>query len=383
MRYTAQDRLEAAHWFLDIHDVEDPSPEMLQEWGRWVDASDGHRLAFAAVESAWHDAPATVHALASPASDRDDDEYDATVSIHEWQTRRNGQPLHSRRSPSAPIEHRWRRRLVGLATAAAIGATALLLLPRVVSHLSPNAGSTEFATRTGEHMQVTLADGSQVNLGARSRLSVQYTPSGRDVRLEVGEGFFAVQKDASRPFRVHVLNGIVTAVGTAFDVRTANDRVVVAVAEGTVQVTGADAPQDSTVTVSSSAPRSNQRASHGARITRGESISFVSRPAAHVLEPAAVIPVDPAQPARWREGWLVYRDEPLRDVLADIGRYTDHPIIVDAAVPVAPHFTGAVFKDSVVEWLESLPNAFPVTVKTDGERIVIAPASGSVLARDK
>jgi transmembrane sensor len=380
MIYTEKDRLEAANWFLDIHDVEAPSPEMLREWVRWMEDSEAHRLAFAAVESAWYAAPAN----ADPTADSnrsDDDEYDGTISIHEWRARQRKQPCAINDSSSARV---WRRpRWASLAAAAGVGAIALVVLLKWHG-LSSRAGAVaEFATHVGEHMQVTLADGSQVNLGARSRLLVAYTPTGRDVRLEAGEGFFSVQKDPSRPFRVNVLNGVVTAVGTAFDVRTANDRIVVAVAEGTVQVTGSEATSDPKTAVSLATPHLKPRTSETTRITRGESISFISHVDGQSLVHSSISRIDPGQPARWRDGWLVYRDEPLRDVLADIGRYTDRELIIEEGVPAAPHFTGAVFKDSVQEWLESLPNAFPVTIRTSGARITIAPASGSVLSRAK
>jgi ferric-dicitrate binding protein FerR (iron transport regulator) len=108
----------------------------------------------------------------------------------------------------------------------------------------------------------------------------------------------------------------------------------------------------------------------------------VSSREGNAIQPASVTRVDPADPARWREGWLVYRDEPLRDVLADIGRYSDRDIVVADSLSVNPHFTGAVFKDSIIEWLESLPNTFPVTVTIHGSRITVAPISKAILARE-
>jgi transmembrane sensor len=227
-------------------------------------------------------------------------------------------------------------------------------------------------------MQVTLPDGSQVSLGARSKLTVAYTHAERNVRLESGEAFFAVQKDPSRPFRVHVLDGIVTAVGTAFDVRTTNDRIRVAVSEGTVQV-------------SSPAPTLSKRIAlsltgHGkmapalARLTRGEAISFQSRSAGSAAERVALSRVDPSEPARWRDGWLVYRDEPLREVLADVARYVDRDLIVSNTLAMNSHFTGAIYKDSIIEWLESLPTAFAVSVNIDDARIRVAGTSAAALA---
>lgn len=379
MIYTEKDRLEAANWFLDIHEVEAPSAEMLREWVRWMDDSEAHRLAFAAVEGAWYAAPANANRKADSIPSDVDDEYDGTISIHEWRARqKRGQRCAFDDSTSA---RPWRRRhWRWFAAAAGVGAIALVLLLQLHGLGSRAGAVAEFATHIGEHMQVTLADGSQVNLGARSRLLVAYTPTGRDVRLEAGEGFFSVQKDTARPFRVHVLNGVVTAVGTAFDVRTANARIVVAVAEGTVQVTGSEASGPNT-TASPTTLLSRPRTTDTTRIARGESISFISRVADQSLVHSSISRIDPAQPARWRDGWLVYRDEPLRDVLADIGRYTDRELIIEDGVPAAAHFTGAVFKDSVQEWLESLPKAFPVTVRIIGTQITVGPASVSVLSQ--
>jgi transmembrane sensor len=374
MSYTEKDRLEASEWFIDIHDIEDPSPDLLHDWMRWLEASEGHRLAFSAVERAWRDAAVPLSSIAS-ANDSPPDQldYDGSVSVHAWRSRL---AVAKGSLWTRGLAH---RRWLGLAAAAAICTVALVMTPRLRSHFGWAAAVDSFATRTGEHMQVTLPDGSQVNLGARSKLSIDYTRNARDVRLEFGEAFFAVQKDATRPFRVHVLDGIVTAVGTAFDVRATNDRVLVTVAEGTVQVTGSTAALPRSAAASLAPP--DTQAHPVARLRRGEAADFVSHPENHTLEATVVTRVDPAAPARWREGWLVYRDEPLRNVLADIGRYTDRNIVIAQSLSPSPHFTGAVYKDSIIEWLESLPNAFPVTVTVDGAHIVIAPASNVTATR--
>ena len=374
MSYSEKDRLEASEWFIDIHDIEDPPPDLLHDWMRWLEASEGHRQAFSAVEQAWRDAAVPLSSIASANdSSHDEPDYDGSVSVHAWRSRLAAV---NSSSPARAIAPRWG---LGLAAAAAVCAVALIVGLRLPSHFGRAADVDSFATRTGEHMQVTLADGSQVNLGARSKLSIDYTRNARDVRLESGEAFFAVQKDATRPFRVHVLDGVVTAVGTAFDVRATNDRVLVAVAEGTVQVTGS-APALPRGETASLAPPDPQ-ARPVARLRRGEAADFVSNPGNHTLEAAVVTHVDPAEPARWREGWLVYRDEPLRNVLADIGRYTDRNIVISQSLSLSPHFTGAVYKDSIIEWLQSLPNAFPVTVTVDGAQVLIAPASNVTATR--
>ena len=109
-----------------------------------------------------------------------------------------------------------------------------------------------------------------------------------------------------------------------------------------------------------------------ARVTRGESASFINHPETDTIANLIVTHVDPERPARWREGWLIYRDEPLRDVLADIRRYTDRDIVIATGVAMNARYSGAVSEDSTVEWLQSLPRVFPLSVKADGARITIA-----------
>ena len=380
MSYTEHERLEAAEWFIDIRDVEDPPPELLHEWMRWMETSESHRRAFAAVEQAWREAAAGLaSADASREGETRGDDYDGRESVHTWRARRDARAT----PPTSPASARgaFRRRWVWLpvATAAALVAVAFIMEPRLVPLFGKTADHQTFSTRTGEQMQVTLPDGSQVNLGARSKLTIAYSLVARDVHLETGEAFFAVRKNAGRPFRVHVLDGIVTAVGTAFDVRTTNDRVVVAVAEGTVQVNGAVSTLP--VTEHPHAPGASDAMVAVTRLQRGEAIDFVSGKG-QIIRPTGVTRVNPADPARWREGWLEYRDEPLRDVLADVGRYMDRDIVVADSLSASPHFTGAVFKDSIIEWLESLPNTFPVTVTINDSSITVAPLSKAILARE-
>jgi transmembrane sensor len=378
VNYTEEDRLAAAEWFIDIHDVEDPSPELLHNWMRWMESSEAHRLAFNAVERVWRGSSALEPAKSPSTVNDGRDGYDGSVSVATWRERRL---RHTRAESKRPFWRGGRGRWLAVAAAAALAAMTFVAVPRLQSLIDQPDTADSFATRTGEQMQVTLPDGSQVSLGARSKLTVAYTHAERNVRLESGEAFFAVQKDPSRPFRVHVLDGIVTAVGTAFDVRTTNDRVRVAVSEGTVQVSGAAPTLAKRISLSLTGQGKTTPAL--ARVTRGEAISFQSQStgAGSAVERIALSRVDPSEPARWRDGWLVYRDEPLREVLADVARYVDRDLVVSNTSAMNSHFTGAIYKDSIIEWLESLPSAFAVSVNIDDARIRVAgtPAAASAL----
>jgi transmembrane sensor len=344
--YTPQQRFEAASWFVDI-EAEDPAPETLQRWTSWMEASEGNRLAFEAVERAWHGAP-TSAAAPRPARDSRDEAYDASVAVAEWLQRADAM---------AP---RSRRPMRGLSLAACL---ALLFgIWWVADRTVPVRHSTgEFTTATSEHMEISLGDGSHVTLGARTRISVGYTPRERKVSLLSGEAYFTVRKDARRPFSVHALGGRITALGTAFNVRATENQLTVAVTEGAVEVAGTPP----SILPSLLDERVNLRS--------GDQLTFTVARDASRIEQAAKTRLDPRRAISWRDGWLVYRDEPLRYVIADVARYTDRHVAVSESIDPGLRFTGAVYRGSVVEWLEALPAVFPVDTRSSADEVVVAP----------
>jgi ferric-dicitrate binding protein FerR (iron transport regulator) len=67
----------------------------------------------------------------------------------------------------------------------------------------------------------------------------------------------------------------------------------------------------------------------------------------------------------------VYRHEPLAYLVADISRYFEEPIEVDASVRDL-QFTGLVYESQVKKFLQDLEIIFPVTVaRVDGNHIMI------------
>lgn len=365
------ERLQAARWFLDIHDTEDPAPELLQEWMRWMEASESHRRAFARIESTWQGVPDASLRRADPDAHRrrEENEYDGSISVDAWlaQGRR---PVAGALPPALRIPPAWRRRPLWLAAAAAVVVIVALTL-RYSALIRSGASPESFATDTGQQMQITLPDGSQAILGARSRLTVAYTPQSRNLRLEQGEAFFSVHKNHGWPFRVHVLNDVVTAVGTQFDVRAINNRIDVSVAEGVVQV-NADTPAAPSLALARDS-RTSGEGMQLARVRSGEIFSFLSRGESRALASPLVTRIDPRNAAQWRDGWLIYRDEPLREVLNDVARYSNRRIVVTDPDMITQRFTGAVYKDSIAEWIQSLAKAFPVAVTERRSEFVVAP----------
>lgn len=199
------------------------------------------------------------------------------------------------------------------------------------------------ATPAAKRQTLTLADGTRVDLNAQTNLRIEIDQQGRRVQLASGEAFFAVHKDASRPFTVETPTGSVRVTGTKFDVRTEPAGVLeVTVLEGSVQAHPSDAPGRHTM------PQ---------MLTKGDNL--LSTPSGiqnHTLSDAEL---DDA--LAWRQGKIVFKGEPLREVLARFARY--HGRGITATPDVAELSIGARFSlDDLDGFFDALEAGFPVKV---------------------
>jgi transmembrane sensor len=352
--YTELQRREASDWFLLIHDKADPKPDALQAWLRWMDQDEGNRVAFESVVQAWHTVSPS-SALAMPtAEELADDGYSGDQPVDQWLAERCADAGRTQDMPQAPSLPFARVRRAWLA-AASLAAITLGSLTMDRQPDSAGSRSDEFVTTVGEQLQITLADGSHVWLGPKSKLVVAFTQQVRSTQLAAGEAFFTVHKDHHRPFTVRSVGGDITAVGTAFNVRAVQDRVTVAVSEGVVTV----APMEEVIVQEPTT----------VRVASGQQVTFTAREPIQAL--AITQTPSLGERARWRDGVLVYRDEPLRDVVTDVVRYSDKQIdIVDPAIGEL-HYSGIVYKSAIQEWTNALPESFPVKIVSEANRVII------------
>jgi transmembrane sensor len=235
---------------------------------------------------------------------------------------------------------------------------AVLLLPFRLFNTAPPPVPAHFATKVGENQTTQLADGSTLLLGADSRVTTAFDERARRVVLEQGEAFFRVTHDSSRPFIVLAGTYSVTAIGTAFNVRKSADRVVVSVAEGTVAIGPSPAPsQPAPLGVLHDTLRAN--AGQAVMLDNADQQLQILR-----IEPQAV--------AVWQGGRLEFAREPLRAVITSVNRYAGRQVMLENAQLGELRFTGTVFADRVEDWIQGLPEVFPVTVRDEGVRVVIA-----------
>jgi transmembrane sensor len=354
MPVNAAQRLEAAEWFVIIHADDEPSGETLQAWLHWMDQHEGNRVAFESIAQAWHGTPASSLAMPS-AEELQSDTYEGEQAVDEWLASHpvSVRPMRAghQEAHRASRVRRWAWLAAASLAAVAVG---LLVMNRYLA--LRGSQSDRFTTRNGEQIEITLADGSRVWLGPKSTLQVNFTRQRRGIQLATGEAFFSVRKDPGRPFVVRSTGGDITAVGTAFNVRAVTDRVTVSVSEGVVAV----AP---------GSPLAIQRAD-AVRVASGQQLTFTADESIKAL--AIAESPTPGERARWREGVLVYRDEPLRDVVMDVARYSDKQLEISGDVIGNLRYSGVVYKGAVDEWTAALPESFPVRVVSEGNRELIS-----------
>lgn len=356
-------RLEsAAAWLVKLEAFGEAhlSPEELQAWDDWAADEDnraafdelaGLRQQFKAVGPVRR--PTQAELIADEMSDRDPGASPVAM-MPELGARRN-------RHLAAVGPSRW---------AFAVAASALLALSFAIAFYSfytPSRAqptlTARYSTRTGEQRHLALPDGSSITMGGSSRLSVAYTAKQRNVTLERGEALFAVAHNAARPFHVYAGSGVITDLGTRFNVLRSAEGVTVTVTEGVVWVAPAPVSHDSRP------PELSQLATPRwlpVQIAHGEAMSYRSPGQASAVER-----VDAKLATAWVRGTLVYDRRPLSQVIEDVTRYWSHPVTLGPGTGELL-YSGTVGERHIDAWVRGLPNIFPVSVtETNGGKVSI------------
>ena len=166
------------------------------------------------------------------------------------------------------------------------------------------SGPTEYATRVGEQSTINLIDGSKVTLDTDSQLRVSQITGQRRVELVRGRAYFQVAKDPRHPFIVKTGRGSVTALGTSFDVSNDGAAMKVVLVEGRVRIKPAET-RDKPVEMTAGHEFVGDR--NGWRLTQ----------------------TDARMETSWLTGSLVFRDEPLGDIVKLLSRYGGDKITID------------------------------------------------------
>lgn len=334
-----QDRREAAtSWFLKLRGEECSAADRAA-FDAW-ESDPQNAATYAAVEAAWVWA----------GSGAETKEIDAL--------RKEARHLTSRRLP-------WQGIAAGVVAAAVLGVAGTAFLSfrpdrvydaQVAAEPVPSHAAV-YGTAIGERSTVTLGDGSVVFLNTNSRLQADYSAAGRNVLLIHGQALFEVAKDPDRPFVVTAGDHRVTALGTAFDVRLETDSLQVTLIEGRVRVEDRDGA-------------SGESSGDPAELRAGQQLIDSATAGIEVHE----APV--GRVTSWREGRLIFEDEPLAEAVAEMNRYSTTRILLSDPALERLRVSGVFNTGQTRSFVDALVAYFPIAVSPapGDDRIVLTPA---------
>lgn len=207
----------------------------------------------------------------------------------------------------------------------------------------------DYSTAVGEQKELVLADGSSVFLNTDTAISLDWSADKRRVVLLKGQAEFTVAKDISRPFEVVAGNTTVRALGTVFEVfEQASGAVDVTVSEHAVGVSLHDRPDAEPV-----------------RVEEGERLRYAGHGELNRAEPVNLNQIN-----AWQRGKLIFRDQPLAEVVAELNRYAKAKIVLKGGDIKQLRVSG-VFPLDDAAVLAALQKAFPIRSTQLGPWLII------------
>lgn len=219
-------------------------------------------------------------------------------------------------------------------------AAAALLLALV--SLGVFFSEKQYVTGVGEQLDISLPDGSRVQLNAASRLEHRrfFTDSDKTLTLVEGEGYFEVEHGGQ--FRVKTPHGIVTVLGTRFNIRSRNELFELSCYEGRVKFA------ESTI------------------LSAGETL--------HLEDGRFVKERLSAQAPAWIAGISEFRNAPLSEVLQEL--QLQYGLSFETgAVDTSARFSGSFVHDNLPTALKSvfLPMGINYEHQAGQNSIILSP----------
>ncbi len=248
-----------------------------------------------------------------------------------------------------------------------------------------------FQTGFGERRVVTLADGSQITLDSRSKVTVRYTADARSLTLVSGQAQFDVAHDVTRPFSVTAEGHKVVATGTAFDVDLLGPNLLVTLLKGHVVVVPQSAPAipwipaapssgPGSATVAGTASRTASAAGDAMAtiyLDPGEQLVMSSSDAPRVSH------VDIERVTAWERGEIVFDNEALASVIERLNRYGPRHIIVGDDHTGSLRISGVFHEGDVDGFVSTIAAYLSVSAheRPDGDVILTYHVSSATATR--
>ncbi|ROO10845.1 iron transporter [Pseudomonas fluorescens] len=208
----------------------------------------------------------------------------------------------------------------------------------VQQHTSLGNVWADYKTGVGQRRNITLADGSQIQLNTDTAIDVSFDPAQRLIRLRSGEILIQTGKlGDQRPFFVETRDGRIQALGTRFSVHQLSGATRVGVLEDRVIVQPADLSTAAIV------------------LSAGEGADFDRR---HI---GLIHPFKSTEVA-WTNGQLIVLNARLGNVIEELGRYRRGVLHCDDRARDL-RVSGTFRLDSTDAVLANLQASLPINVR--------------------
>jgi transmembrane sensor len=198
-----------------------------------------------------------------------------------------------------------------------------------------------YITQVGEQLRVPLSDGSVAILDTNTIVNVEFGGVIREVELVRGRVYFDVAPNHERPFIVRVDARRVVALGTAFDVQRGNDSLRVVLVRGRIAVERNNSTFDPGA-IELASPGEFATLTEDGELERGQ--------------------LELGKATAWQSGRIVFKEDSLRDAVAEMNRYSRQPIALGDAT-VGDLLISAVYEVSNADsFAKSLSMLLPVSV---------------------
>ncbi len=200
-------------------------------------------------------------------------------------------------------------------------------------------GQDQHFTGTGEQLELQLPGGSQVQLNSRTAIRLSYNQHRTQIHLLQGEIFIQTAAPPAEPPRsllITTQQGVLTPVGTAFNVRQLHETTQVAVLAGQVRLIQGPVQQPHL-------------------IPTGETLLFSNTA---LVSQSQVTPADTA----WRQGMLIAEGMRLQQFVDQLSRYHQGIIRLDPTLAEL-RVSGSYPIQDTRRVLESLSHSLPIRLE--------------------
>jgi transmembrane sensor len=217
--------------------------------------------------------------------------------------------------------------------------------------------SPGYRTAIGQQQVLTLSDETRVALNTDSRLSVNYSSTERRVSLDRGEALFEVTKNPNRAFIVQAGDTEVRALGTKFDVRRSDGRVIVVLLEGKVEITSRHQAHSEPVRVVTLSP--------------GERLVLATDKGATAVDRPNV-----EAATAWRRGEVMFEDATLSEAVEEMNRYARIQVTIANPQLESLRVSGVFESQSAEEFAETVAALHHLQIEHQGNALILtAPES--------